>query len=183
MSLTIFNTLVPADTFTYDNFDFFRISPSISVTAHPIEFGVDVSDHAQVGNLNLSGRARVSSTPQSLIPEPFRLELAQAFLERNEGKLMTIVSPIGVFANVIITRFSRAKTIVNELVFDLTMVQIRLASAISVPIPPRLPAPPQQVSNASPQDAGAQPTPPAPPPPPPDLSLLKTLFGVAAPTA
>lgn len=172
MSVTIFNQLIVVDTFTFDNIDAFSVIPDISITEHPIELGTNVSDHAQVRNQTLSVVGRVTTTPL-LVPRPGSFELAQAFFERNEGRLMTVVAPLGVFTNCMVQTYPRTATVLQELIFPVRLKQVRLASAISVPIPPRTPAPPLQVGAPTAQNVGTQPPLPTPPP----ASLLAAFTG------
>lgn len=168
----IFNQLVPADILTFDNIDVVRVSPRISVTSHPVEFGAAVTDHAQVEPLALTIRGRITETPL-LIPIPAAVELALAFFERNEGQLVTINTSRGVFADMMITAYNWGIEGRKEIVFDVAARKIRIALAVSVPIPARLPAPAVEASVASAANAGVQP--PIVPPSPPPASLLGTL--------
>ena len=163
MSVTIFNQLVAVDTFTFDNIESFTVTPEISITEHPVELGTNVSDHAQVRNQTLSVVGRVTATPLT-VPNPLAFEDAQAFFERNERQLVTVVSPLGVFTDCIIQTYPRTFTQVQELIFPVRFKQIRLASAVSVPIPPRTPAPPLQAGAPSAQDVGSQAAAAGPPP-------------------
>jgi hypothetical protein len=170
MATVIINKLIPADTLTFDNIVFLRISPRITVTEHPVEFGVDVSDHAQRRALTIDIRGRITATPL-LLPAPAAIELAQAFFERVEGQLVNFTTSRGVFSDMMITRYDSGNTGLNEAIFDVSAKNIRIAFAVSVPIPPRTPAPPLQAGAATGADAGVQPPIPTPPP---DVSLVQT---------
>lgn len=159
MSVTIFNQLVPADTFTFDNIENFTVRSALRITQHPVELGSDVTDNAQKLNQVIAFRGIVTTTPLT-VPRPESFNLAQSFFERNEQRLVTVVGPLGIFSNCLIQSWPRTATSVQKLPFDVVMQQIRLASAVSVPIPVRLPAPPLQTGAASAADAGAQATAP-----------------------
>lgn len=169
MATSIFNQLIPVDILTFDNIDWLRVSPRTRVTDHPVEFGVDVSDHAQTLPLEVRIRGRITATPL-LIPSPTALELATAFFERSERQLMTISTSRGVFANMMVTAYPWANEGRDEVVFDLVAREVRIAFAVSVLIPPRTPAPPLQAAAATVADAGVQP--PVPVPAPPATSIL-----------
>lgn len=176
MSVTLFNQLILADTFTFDNIDSFTVIPEISITEHPIELGTNVSDHAQSRNQTLNIVGRVTSTPLT-IPNPIAFENAQSFFERNERQLLTVVAPLGVFTNCMVQSYPRSATNLQELVFNVRLKQLRLASAISVPIPPRTPNPALQAGAPSPQDVGGQATQAVPPPTSAAFALLSAVTG------
>lgn len=171
MATTIANKLIPADILAFDNVDFVRVTRQIQVTKHPVEFGADVSDNARKEPVNIQLRGRITETPL-LIPAPGAVELALGFFERNEGQLVTISTSRGVFPDMMITGYPWEIAGKKEIVFDVSAEQIRIASAVSVPIPARLPAPAVADGAASTANAGTQP--PLVPPPPP-TSLLGAL--------
>lgn len=173
----IFNQLKPADILTFDNVDFVRVSPRTTVTSHPVEFGVQVSDHAQTEPLTISIRGRITETPL-LIPKPAAVELALAFLARNERQPMTAVTSRGIFPDMIVTAYDWEINGRKEIVFDLAMRKVRIAFAVSVLIPARLPAPAVEASVASTANAGVQPV--VPPPAPPSTSLLRATASLIA---
>ncbi len=166
------NQLVPLDVLTFDNVGEVRVTTRIRVTKHPVEFGVEVSDHAQREPVGVQLiEARITETPFPL-PAPGAVELALSFFERNEGQLVTITTSRGVFADMVIEQFDWAIAGRKEIVFNVTASNVKIAKAVSVPIPPRTPAPALQAGAASAADAGVQPQ--AEVPPPPDVSLLQT---------
>jgi len=168
----IFNQLVAVDILTFDNVDSVRVSPRISVTSHPVEFGAAVSDHAQVEPITITIRGRITETPL-LVPIPTAVELALGFFERNEGQLVTVNTSRGVFADMMITSYDWGIDGRKEIVFDVALKKIRIALAVSVPIPARQPAPAVEASVASSANAGIQP--PLVPPSPPTSVLLTGL--------
>jgi hypothetical protein len=177
VAVTIFNQLVRADSLTFDNIDFVRVNPQLRVTSHPVELGVEVSDHVQVEPLEMQIRGRITETPIG-VPAPGAVELALAFFERNEGQAVTVSTRRGIFADMFVTAYPWPIERTREIVFDVTLRKVRFASAIAIPIPARQPAPALQAGAPSGADAGAQP--PTPVPPPPDVSALKTLVAIGA---
>jgi hypothetical protein len=173
MPTILFPTLVPADALVFDNVEDFRVSPQISVTDHPIELGVEVSDHAQKLPVIITFRGRKTTTPL-LTPAPAVIELSIAWFERNAGQLVTLSSSRGVWASLMVERYPWGNEGLAEIVFDVALKEVRIATPVSVVIPPRLPAPPLQVGAATAANAGVQP--PVPVPPPPPTSFVAALF-------
>ena len=172
MPTIMYPTLIPADVFTFDNIDSMRISPRVSVTSHPIELGVEVTDHTQKEPAVIQIRGRKTATPL-LVPAPGAIELALAWFDRNAGALVTLVSPRGVWSSLVYERYDSDYAGLAEIVFDVALREIRIATPVSVLIPPRLPAPPLQDGAASAANAGVQP--PIPVPAPGPTSGLKAL--------
>lgn len=172
MAVTLFNQLLPASTLTFDNHDFVQVSPSSRVTEHPVEGGSDVADHIQVLGTEFVIRGRISDTVIALSPEPGRVEAALAFFDQNRTALLTAVTARSTFTNLLLIGFPYTENILRNLVWDVRLRQITIASAVSVPIPPRQPVPPVQTGSSTGQDAGSQATSDAAPPP--DTSLLQT---------
>lgn len=171
MATTIFNQLAPIDALTFDGVEFLRVTPSITVTDHPIESGLSVTDHAQSQPIPIAVRGHVTETPLGL-PAPSAIELALSFFERSERQLMTISTDRGVFSDVLITQYAWDLQ-PGRIVFDVTLRKVRIAFAVSVPIPARQPAPAVSAGAASPANAGVQPT--VPPATPPPTSLLGSM--------
>ena len=164
MATTIFNQLVQVDTLTFDNVDLVRVSPRIRVTDHPVEFGVEVSDHAQSEPLTIAIRGRISETPLSLAPTPAAVETALGFFERNERQLVTVSTSRGVFADMILQQYDWQIDGRRGIVFDVILRKVRIAFSIAVAIPARTPAPAVEAGAASEVSAGVQPPIPTPPP-------------------
>ncbi len=163
MAVILANQLNSLDTLAFDNIVFFRRLPVTRVTDHPVEGGSDVSDHTQKMPDTLVFRGRITATPLG-VGVPGRLERGVSWFERNEGKLISVTAPRGIFSNVIVTRWDHGDQGLQELLFDVTMRQVIIAFGVSVPIPPRLPNPVAEVGSASPTDAGVQPPTSTPPP-------------------
>lgn len=172
MPLSMVPTLVPVDGANFDNLISFTSSVATNVTQHPVEFGVDVSDHAQVGPIELVFSVMITKTPIGL-PSLMTIELAQAWFERNEGKQVNISATAGIFAGFILSRVSYDQH-PGHRIWNCTARQIRTAAAVSVPIPPRVPNPAVANGLASASSSGAQPPTPVPPPPASDISVVAT---------
>jgi hypothetical protein len=170
MPLTLAATLVPADLILFDNLiSFTQVNP-VRVTDHPVEAGSDVSDNAQVMPTELIFVVQVTKSPVGL-PNPTAVELATSWFERNRGKQVDVIAPAGIFKGYLITRAAYDQA-PGDRVFNVTAREVRIASAIAVPIPPRLPNPAASgLESAS--NAGVQA--PVPVPPPPPTSFLAVL--------
>ena len=153
MPVVMFPLLIPADVQTFDNLISFTQSNATRVTDHPVEAGANVSDNAQVLPVELIFTVQVTGTPT--IPVNLGIELATEWFERNQGVQVTITAPAGVFGGFIITRFAYDQA-PGQRVFNVSARSIRIASAISVPIPPRLPAPGAEGLESA-ANAGVQP--------------------------
>ncbi len=159
MSVTLLNQFNPSDTLTFDAIEFARFDHVIDVTEHPIEDGQDVSDHAQVRALPMTVRGIIAVTPIGIAPAVTPRETAIAWFERNQGKLITAIFPVrGTFVNVLITRWPHDVDRLEQLVFDVGLKQVRLASPTAVLIPPRVPKADVQTGTGSEQDTGGQAT-------------------------
>ena len=170
MPLTMFPTLTPIDIQNFDNLLSFTQANTTRVSDHAVEAGADVSDNAQKLPVELIFAVQVTGTPT--IPMTLGIELATAWFERNDGKQLTINAPAGVFAGFIMTRWSYDER-PGQRVFNVSARFVRIAAAISVPIPPRLPAPAAANGLESAANAGVQP--PVVVPPPAGTSFLATL--------
>jgi hypothetical protein len=173
--LSMVNALLPADAVNFDNLPSFTSAQPIQVTAHPVEFGVEVSDHAQKMPNELIFSVQVTKSPLG-IPTATTVESATAWFERNSGKAVNITAPAGIFSNYVITRWDYAQR-PGDRVFNVTAREVRFALAVSVPVPARIPNPVAANGLASASASGVQPPTPAPPPPA-DTSFLGTLAGL-----
>jgi hypothetical protein len=137
------------------------------VTEHPVEFGAEVTDNVQVRPPRFVVEAIVTDSPllrPTAVPIPLSVDLAIQFLEQAQGKLLTIkIDGEGTWLNCILERWPHSRTHVKGRRFELGFKQIRIASALSVSIPPRLPAPVAQVGAPDEFNAGEQPTAPGVP--------------------
>lgn len=172
------NQLIPADILAFDTVEIIQHGQQYDVTEHPVEVGATVVDHVQKRALALAIRGWVTATPLG-VPAAQPLETAISWFERNEGQLVQVVTPRGVFRDMVVTSWPWAYDGLNALRFDLSLRHIRLASPVSVPLPARLPAPSVASGAASAVDAGTQAAAPvAAPAAEPAASLLATVLGV-----
>lgn len=136
-------------------------SPEALVTEHPVEFGSEVTDHIQVRPLRFVVETQVTASPT--IPFPGNVEAALSFLELAQGKLLTVtIDGEGVFSSYALEAWPYSVTVLDGRPFTMRFKQIRIASAISVTIPPRMPAPVAAVGAATEQGLGQGATVPLP---------------------
>lgn len=173
MPLTMANALVAADVVTFNNLLSFVSAQPIQVSDHPVEFGGDISDHAQKGPNEIIFSVQITKTPLG-IPNLMTIELATNWFERNTGLLINVTAPAGIFSGYTMTRWDYS-TQPGQRVFNVTAREIRLALAVSVPVPARLPNPAAANGLASASASGVQP--PTPVAAPVDTSFLGTLAG------
>lgn len=173
--LSMVSALVPADGVNFNNVISFVSAQPVQVTQHPVEFGVDVSDHAQQMANELIFSVQVTKSPLG-VPNVTTVELATAWFERNTGKAVNITAPAGIFSNYVISRWDYSQQ-PGQRVFNVTAREVRFAQAVSVPVPARIPNPAAANGLASASSSGVQPPTPVPPPPA-DTSFLGTLAGL-----
>jgi hypothetical protein len=147
-------------------FDLLRVdfSPEAVATEHPVELGVDVTDHVQVRPLRFTAQAFVTSSPLGPNPAPFAIEEAVGFFERQLGQLLTVViDGEGTFSSMVLEGFAHGRDNRQGRPFDLRFKYVRVASAVSVAIPPRAPAPVAAAGAPTEQALGQQSTTPGTP--------------------
>ena len=157
----------------FAQYDVMRVdfSPEALVTEHPVELGAEVSDHVQQRPLRFTVEAMVTGSPLSPVPVPSAIDQAVGFFERALGQLGTVlIDGEGTFPTTILEGYNHSRTAVAGRVFSLRFKQVRIASALSVPIPPRLPAPVAAAGAPTEQPLGQQATTPGVP-----VSGLKAL--------
>jgi hypothetical protein len=114
---------------------------SARVAEHPVESGIEVSDHIQVLADTFTVEAFVTDSPLGSVPVPLAVQSAIRFLEDCVGKRLTVaIGGEGTFANVALEGFSHRRTAVEGRAFSLHFRQIRIAQSLSVTIPPSQPA-------------------------------------------
>ena len=152
MSIFLTQTLVPVNTVWFDTFENWTVNTPKTLTKHPVVPSPEVTDHAQSHNVTLSFRGYVG-TPAGVAPGvgPERMRL---FLDTIGTSLVTIASPFGIFANMVIVSAPNSER-TGSMVVDIQAEQIRIASIAEVPIPPRMPNPAAAAQQASTADAGA----------------------------
>jgi hypothetical protein len=137
-------TILPVGSILTMTFPLLRVdfAPEASVTEHPIELGAEVSDHVQQRSDRFTAEVYVTDSPAGSAPTQPRVQVALAFLKNAIGKLLTVVlDGEGTFSSYVLEGYSHAKTTVEGRSIVLRFKQIRIASALSVTIPPGVPAP------------------------------------------
>ena len=136
-------------------------TPEAAITEHPVEFGAGVADHIQVKPLRFVIETMITASPT--IPTPGVVDLAIAFLEQAQGKILNItIDGEGIFNSYALESWPHRLTVLQGRAFSLRFKQVRIATAISIIIPPRLPAPVAATGAATEQGLGQQPTAPVP---------------------
>ena len=171
MSTTIFSQIAPAVAVSFHTVESIRVSSRNVPTAHPVEIGVDVTDHIQSQPIQVFiGGARVSESPY-IHQLPWLPELVTVQLELMVTLgLVTLVSSVGTFRDMALEAIDYDKTNLRARDFQLTLKKIRLASPVSILIPARTPPGPMQAGMPDATDAGSQP--PVPTSAPVDESFL-----------
>jgi hypothetical protein len=164
-----------------------QFSTSVVVTAHPIEDGADVADHAQPQPPRIFVTGVVSESPWSAQPGVgvstvtgstsglSRVLKAIDFLRALEGQLFDYVSEArGTFTNCVLENVAETRAGRAAGRFDLAIRQLRVATSAAVVIPPDQTSSP---SAADEQDTGTQPTATVPETAAEsDVSALKTIL-------
>lgn len=131
-------------------------SPQVAVTSHPVEQGAEVVDHAQTLPFAFTAQVYVTESPLGT-PEPAAVEQAVTFLEQAQRRLLNVtVDGDGTWTSCLLTRWPHSKSAIAGRGFALAFQQVRIASALSVPIPPRKPAPVARTGAPTEQDLGTQ---------------------------
>jgi Dit-like tail protein len=159
MTVTLLDPTSLLPTPDFATFDFIHIeySPEAVATEHPVEQGVAVTDHVQRRAYRFATEIMVTSSPLSVFPQPFAVEDAVGFVERAVGLPATIViDGEGTFSPFILEGAPHSRTMSQGRPFVLRWKQLRIASALSVVIPPRMPAPVAQVGAPTEVNLGQQ---------------------------
>jgi len=147
---------------TLDNVSLESYEPTIEVTNHPVEDGVDISDHAQPKPTRFSIRMVQTESPFANVSATGgvqRILDALAFLRSIEGKLVNVVTTrTGTVTNCLLTGYPYEITARRALPAVLRFQQVKIAAVESVIIPPLQPVPSAQVGFPDEQDAGQQAT-------------------------
>lgn len=148
--------------FTFDQAITELYEPAVIVTNHPVESGVDVSDHAQTQPLPIVVQVLQTETPFASmggLSGVERLQAAIDYLRSVEGQLLDLVTTkFGTFTNVLLTSYPHEVSVRRNLPITLRFQQIRIATAELVVIPPLAPVLSEQVGAPDEQDAGVQAT-------------------------
>lgn len=164
-------------TFSFDGEESIGFAPSATVTQQPVEDGSAIGDHSQRQNDPISIAGVVTNSPL-LAPGQQgtfgRTQEAVEFLESILGQPVTLVvaseQVSRSYEDVVLSEMPHTVTMLNELTFAAQFVQVRIARAQVVQIPPerpRAPAPPaadgtasevdKRVTMSDEQDVGEQP--------------------------
>ena len=144
---------------TFDVAEVITVSPTLTVTEHPVEAGGAVSDHVQRRPTPITVRAKMTESPFGNEGGQARVDRALAFLRECEGQLLTLESDrVGVVSNLVLLGYPQRFTYVLDVPMDITLREIRIAKTGTVLLPPRVPRPSVQDSAPDEQDVGQQAT-------------------------
>lgn len=129
------------DRLTFDAELSFSVAPEDAVTSHPVEDGVEVSDHVQARPLTVSMVAVMNDRgAPGLAFQPAatgRIALAAAWIERIRGKPVTLVHPRhGVLQNMVHTRSPRTTGNTERAEFAIGFTQVVVARRQTAVLPP-----------------------------------------------
>lgn len=148
--------------FTFDIATEEFYEPSITVTQHPVEAGVDISDHAQTQPLPFTIRVEQTESPFARVggvSGPDRLIAALDFLRAAEGELLDVVTTkFGTLTNCLLLAYPHQVGVRLNLPIALRFQQVRVATSQAVLIPPEVPVVTEQVGFPDEQDVGVQAT-------------------------
>lgn len=114
---------------------------SAIVTEHPIELGAEVSDHVQPRSRAFTADLIVPSSPTGVVPTPFAVQQALSFLDAAIGQRLTVSIPGDrVYSNMVIASSTHRLVGTPDRRFSISFRQVRIALAISVNVPPFVPA-------------------------------------------
>lgn len=173
MPTTIFSQNQPAVSVTFHAVGAIRTSARSTATAHPVEEGVDVTDHIQQQADQVFVSDAVVSDSPYIYQLPNTPEFVTSSLERMRALgLVTLVTSVGTYRNMAITSLDWDKTSRGARIFNLSLQRIRLAAPVTVLIPARQPPPRGEPGFPDEHDAGVQA--PVEPTAPVNQSLLST---------
>ena len=123
---------------TFDLTTRITFSPSVTVTSHPVEDGVDISDHARVNQLRVSLKGLVTETPfrrAGVTGGEAHVLAAIRFLNESAGQQLTLVTERrGTHRSLLLEQWPHDLTVVRNAIFDISLVQVRVASTTSASI-------------------------------------------------
>lgn len=133
-------------------------SPEASVTEHPVELGAEVTDHVQTRPLRFTAEVFVSDSPRLASLVTLRnTRAATLFFESLLGQLCNVViADEGTFTSFVLEGCPHARSAQLGRTYSLRFRQVRIALAVSVLIPARLPAPIAAVGAPTEVDTGQQ---------------------------
>lgn len=137
-------TLIRRDTgaaLTFDASPQQSHTPSVEVTTHPIAEGAEIADHAEPKNRRITVEGIVTQTPFVPQGEPAPdspIEDAIEWLRGAAGQPLTLETSLdGTYEPVLLTQYPYTVDQVRRRVFEVELVQVRLAEARTVRIPAR----------------------------------------------
>lgn len=134
---------------------------SIRYTEHPVERGVDISDHFVVEPNRVSLRVIWSDTPigeDSSLPDRARRQY-RALVELSEtGEPFTLVTGLDVYYSMVVERISSPRTSSTGFAVesDVSFKQIQIANQVVIQIPPEILAASVRAKGQGEVDTGAQ---------------------------
>lgn len=152
MSIFVTQQIVPANFIYFDTFEQWSVARPKTLTKHAVIPSPEITDHVQAQNITVSFRGHVSLAG-GIVPS-LGADRVRLFFDTIGGSLVTLATPFGVFASMVITQARDAEQ-VGSLVVDVVAEQIRIASITEIPIPPRTPNPAAAAQQASTQDVGS----------------------------
>lgn len=122
----------------------YGVQNAVTVTAHTVESGSNISDHARSDPKRFTAVVRVSASPLGAVSGPDgnqRLNAAVAWLDAHARQLITIVSQrFGTMTSMVLTKWPTKATVMDHLDFQIEAVQVVIAVAGLVDIPPEAPS-------------------------------------------
>lgn len=146
-----------------------RVTASDTVTRHPTEVGVVISDHVQRDPRLVSILATFTETPTSSqladhgatdgLSGEARVRAAMGWLEDHRAQRLTLVSDgLDDLDDLVILRLPNEVTVVRRRTLTLELQEVLTAEAGEVRIPPEAPRPVVEHALATAQDLGEQAT-------------------------
>ena len=121
----------------------YGVNRSVTVTEHTVESGANISDHARSNPVMFTATVRVSASPLGTgsTSGAQRLNAAIGWFDAHARQLITIVSQrFGTMPSMVLTKWPTKATVMEHLDFQLEAVQVVIAEAGLVDIPPDAPA-------------------------------------------
>ncbi len=111
-------------------------------TAHPVELGVDISDHVEVSQFTFTLHGLVDASPQYNPTSPFIVQQAQEFFLKAAGKLLTVkIENVGLFSQCVMESWPHTIDQRSSLPVSIRFRQLAIVTPVTVLIPPRVPLP------------------------------------------
>lgn len=146
--------LAPDDELVFDTVESIRFAHPAEITRLPVEVGALMTDHIQVQGRPIFIQGIVSATPFGEESTGDPRELAVAWFERNRTAMLEVVTPAGLFRDLLLVDYPYVYQGTRHYSFGVHLEHVRLVSPVSVPIPPRVPVPRAAPGHSSEQDSG-----------------------------